>query len=100
MQRPHLKEDTKEEVEATAAILEKLLKPKPPNIKGISVVKSLLEEKSLLLVFHVLKCNSLENIRTSSAIKGFLGLNVPPFLKFQCSVIYLFFKPLSSYTIK
>lgn len=33
LQRPHLKEDTKEEAEATAAILEKLLKPKPPNIK-------------------------------------------------------------------
>ncbi|XP_073242775.1 uncharacterized protein [Porites lutea] len=33
LQRPHLKEDTKEEAKATAAILEKLLKPKPPNIK-------------------------------------------------------------------
>ncbi|XP_066020855.1 uncharacterized protein [Pocillopora verrucosa] len=33
LERPSLKEDTKEEVEATLAILEKLPRPKPPNIK-------------------------------------------------------------------
>lgn len=33
LERPSLKEDTKEEVEATLAILEKLPQPKPPNIK-------------------------------------------------------------------
>lgn len=38
LQRPRLKEDTKEEAEATAAILEKLLKPKPPNIKGTGIM--------------------------------------------------------------
>ena len=34
LQRSNLKEDTKEEAEATVAILEKLPKPEPPNIKG------------------------------------------------------------------
>lgn len=34
LKRSNLKDDTKVEVEATVAILEKLLKPKPPNVKG------------------------------------------------------------------
>ncbi|XP_078381872.1 uncharacterized protein LOC144664607 isoform X2 [Oculina patagonica] len=33
LQRPSLKEDTKEEAETTVAILEKLPKPKPPDVK-------------------------------------------------------------------
>ena len=34
LKRSNLKDDTKDEVEATVAILEKLPKPKPPNVKG------------------------------------------------------------------
>lgn len=34
LKRSSLKNDTKDEVEATVAILEKLPKPKPPNVKG------------------------------------------------------------------
>lgn len=37
LQRPSLKEDTKEEAEATVAILEKLPKPKPPDVKGLDI---------------------------------------------------------------
>lgn len=36
LQRPNLKEDTKQEAEATVSILEKLPKPEPPNIKAES----------------------------------------------------------------
>lgn len=59
MQRPNLKEDTKQEAEAAVSILEKLPKPEPPNIKGKGVVIYVLQSKmfnlsgvTLSIIFH------------------------------------------------
>ena len=38
LKRSNLKDDTKDEVEATVAILEKLPKPKSPNVKGHFII--------------------------------------------------------------
>ena len=37
LERPGLKEDTREEAEAILAILEKLQKPKPPSVTGKNI---------------------------------------------------------------